>query len=438
MKQAAHTLHLCVNGQPEIVRFSPFNLSSERMRFELDQTYGLDANGHFSTEFVPFPADSTEQFLMDVMASGDVEKLAERGLLICERPLKKYVARSLAVFDPQTFLYYTLGGFGSLMPDPDDVKTFVLKNPEPSIAYREYLIENDLEVPGTCFFTEEGTESYPNASRLGVFAYEEGRYHMLKKTLENEEVKAKGICTPDFIAIGRISNIDAGKWGFSIYRSYLTPEYLLNLNLFWDDQAQLKQNYFIYLDSKYRQLAHLHRNIGKNHGQPTNTNTLAELLPKQSGTPNDFSIRCQVKDYETLKDIPKNVQKIIDDGICPINLGMTVRKSPHAAAMIYDLQLAITQEFNVLLIPLRSTDNVRDKVNYILAQASKIIPAIAHSYGINTPDQHQGIINFCFKHMLDAFNRNVPIDKYNDLLGGLLAHALFGFSPAYQDQIEIV
>lgn len=58
------------------------------MRFELEQTYGLDSNGNFSTDFVPFAADSTEQFLMDVMARGDVEKLAERGLLICERPLK--------------------------------------------------------------------------------------------------------------------------------------------------------------------------------------------------------------------------------------------------------------------------------------------------------------------------------------------------------------
>lgn len=438
MKQAAHTIHLCVNGLPDIVRFSPFNLSSERMRFELEQTYGLDSNGNFSTDFVPFAADSTEQFLMDVMASGDVEKLAERGLLICERPLKKYVARSLAVFDPKTFLYYTLGGIGSLMPDPDDVKTFVLKDPSPDIPYREYLTSNDLEVPGTCFFSEQGMESFPNASRLGVFAYEEGRYHMLKKTLENEEVKQQGISTPDFIAIGRISNIDSGKWGFSIYRSYLTPEYLLNLNLFWDDQGQLKQNYFLYLDSKYRQLGVMHREIGKSHGQPTNTNTLAELIPRNSGVPNDFSIRCQVKDYETLTNIPSNSQKIIDDGICPINLGLNVRKSPHAAAMIYDLQLALTQEFNVLVIPLRSTDNVHDKLNYILVQSSKIIPTVARAYGINPDAQHQDLINFCFKNMLDAFHRNVPLDRYNELLGGLLAHALFGFSPSYQDQIEIV
>ncbi len=437
MRQSLQTIPVGINGTDEVVRFGAFALSSERMPFELQQTYGLDHKGELSTTFLPFPEDSVEQLMLDVMATGNVELIADRGLLLCERPSAKSAARSLAVYDPETALYYTLGGIGTLTPSQDSTETFVLRDPQPEKAYRDYLAENELDLGGTVYFSDAGSEVFENASRLGVFAYDQGKYHLLKKTLDNEVVKQAGICAPDFIAAGKISNLDGGKWGFSIYRSYLTPEYLLNLHLFIDRNANLKPHYQRYLESKYQQLAHLHRKIGKMHGQPSNTNTMLELMPVGPRQDNQFTLRCQVKDYETLNALPTNTDTIVVDGICQLNIGRTILKSPLVAAMVYDLQLALTQEFNTLVVPVRMINDPEHQRTYLLHQIPLILSTVVAAYGINQAHQFNSLVDFTLRPMLQAMDAGLPVDKFNLIVGGVAAHAMFGFSDAYHSQIEV-
>jgi hypothetical protein len=258
---------------------------------------------------------------------------------------------------------------------------------------------------------------------------------MVGKVLDCERLRNSGLTAPNYIAAGRILNLARGRYGFSIYRSALTPDFLPNLHLYLDQQAQLKPNYHRFLQSKYAQLAHLHRQLGETHGQPTNTNTLAEIHPLGDGR--NFGIRCQFKDFATMHRVPVQTRKTLTDGICPVNIGKTIVKSPHAAAMIYDLQLALTQELNVLLVPLRMIQQTDHQLAYLLDQIPRLLGSAIPAYGINAEGQIADMMNFILSPLVEAVKRGVPVLQFNQVVGGVAAHAMFGFSDAYHDQIEV-
>ena len=74
-RQKAFSVDCTVNGAAETIRFSPYALRSERMAFELDQTYGLDTEGKLSQQFESFAESSTEALLLSCLKSGDVDAL---------------------------------------------------------------------------------------------------------------------------------------------------------------------------------------------------------------------------------------------------------------------------------------------------------------------------------------------------------------------------
>jgi hypothetical protein len=427
------SIEITINGSPQIIRFSPYRLTSIRDTFDITQEYGLDEQGNISKDFIPFSKDSREQILLDTIITDDIKKLIKNGFILNERPSRGEISRNLAVYDPSTEYSYTIGGIGFIRPDADDHTHFELCNPDLTQTFSIYQKKQGMHEGGSRFITEEGFTELTNISNLGTIEYNHGPYHVVRKVLENEKLKKLGINAPTFIAAGPINNLMDGKYGFSIYRSALAPEYMLNMSMYLDKNANLNNNYSLFLKSKYQQLAHLHREIGESHGQPSNTNTLAELTKED----NDYIIKCQVKDFETNHPTPKNINKIIDDGICPEKIGVDVKKSPHIAAMIYDMQIALTQELNVLFIPLRMINHNDTKIKYICAQTPFIIHNVIAAYGINK-GQDQEIINFTLHHFMSAVKKGIPISAYSDVIGGVLAHALFGFSERYKNQIEIL
>lgn len=272
-----------------------------------------------------------------------------------------------------------------------------------------------------------------NMSKIGTMEYESGPYHIVRKIEENIKLSNGGLNTPQFIAAGPIHNLDNGRFGFSIYRSHLTPEYMLNLSIYLDEKANFKQNYITFILSKYQQLALLHHKLGQTHGQPSNTNTLVELKVNSG----NIELVCQIKDFETNHDIPLNTNKIIQDGICPVEIGLTIKKSPHVAAMIYDLQLAITQELNILFIPLQSISDDKIKYQFIVQKSITLIDIIVKAYKLS-PENTKNIQQFVVNAFTTAMNKGISISEYNNILGGLIGHAIFGFSKQYADQIEVI
>jgi len=427
------SIEITINGSPERIRFSPYRLTSIRAPFDITQEYGLDQQGNISKDFIPFAKDSREQILLDTIISGDIKNLTNYGFILNERPPRGEISRNLAVYDPTTEYSYTIGGIGLIKPDAEDHTHFELCDPDLTQTFSIYQKKQGMHEGGSRLLTEDGFIELTNVSNLGTIEYNAGPYHVVRKVLENEKLKKLGINAPTFIAAGPINNLADGKYGFSIYRSALTPEYMLNLSMYLDKSANLKTNFSLFLKSKYQQLAYLHREIGESHGQPSNTNTLAELTNDKD----DYKIKCQIKDFETNHPIPKNTNKIIEDGICPEEIGVNVKKSPHISAMIYDLQLAIMQELNVLFIPLKTIKHDDTKLKYICSQTPFIINNIVDAYGINT-DQNQGIINFTLHHFITAMKKGISINSYNNIIAGVFAHAIFGFSQQYKDQIEII
>jgi len=427
-------IELTINGSPERIRFSPYRLTSIRKPFDITQEYGLDKQGNISKDFIPFTKDSREQILLDTVITGDIKNLTNHGFILNERPSRGDISRNLAVYDPKTEYSYTIGGIGFIKPDAEDHTHFELCDPDLSQIFTAYQKKQGMHEGGTRLVGEKGFVELRNDDNLGTIVYNTGPYHVVRKMLENEKVKNKGINAPTFIAAGPINSLANGKYGFSIYRSALAPEYMLNLPMYLDQNANLKNNYSLFLKSKYQQLAHLHREIGESHGQPTNTNTLAELIKKDNG---DYQIKCQIKDLATNRPLPKNTKKIVEDGICPEKIGVDVKKSPHIAAMIYDMQIALTQELNVLFIPLKMIKHNDTKLQYICKQTPFIINSIVEAYGINTGNT-QNIINFTLHHFISAIKKGIPVSSYSDIIGGVLAHALFGYSELYKDQIEML
>lgn len=417
----------------EVVRFSPYRLSSERSEFDITQVYGLDANGETSIDFIPFESGSVEALLIDVIRDGRVERLEERGLILNERPLKGEISRNLSVYDPETNFCYTIGGLGLIRHDENDHTHFILSDPQVETIFSQYQGKRKKNVGGTCLFNEEGMYFTTNMSKIGTMEYESGPYHIVRKIAENIKLAKKGLNAPTFIAAGPIHNLENGKFGFSIYRSQLTPEYMLNLPLYLDQTAQFRNHYKTFIQSKYQQLALLHHQLGETHGQFSNTNTLIEIRIVND----EIILACQVKDFETNHPVPKNTNKIIDEGICPIDIGIKVRKSPHVASMIYDLQLSITQELNVLFIPLQSITDTNMRFQFILQKTLELILLIVAAYGVN-PENTRAIQQFTINTFTAALNKGIDIANYNKILGGLISHAIYGFSKTYANQIEIV
>lgn len=417
----------------EAVRFSPYRLSSERSAYDITQVYGLDANGETSKNFVPFDEESVEALLMRVIREGDVESLTKRGLILNERPSKGEISRNLSLYDPETNYCYTIGGLGLIKHDEQDHTHFVLCDPELETIYSTYQKKRKMSVGGTCLFNEDGMYFTTNMSKIGTMEYDSGPYHIVRKIEENDKLSKQGINTPQFIAAGPIHNLDNGRFGFSIYRSQLTPEYMLNLSMYLDQQAQYKQNFKTFIKSKYEQLALLHRTLGETHGQPSNTNTLVEICLEGE----QAVLKCQVKDFETNHPIPVNTKKVITDGICPIDISITVKKSPHVAAMIYDLQLAISQELNVLFIPLQSIPDQKTQFQFIVQKTMELIALVVDAYALN-PENIPGIQQFTISNFSEALKSGKRLADFNAILGGLISHAIFGFSKQYANQIEIV
>ena len=426
-------IELSINGIAGRIRFSPYRLTSSRKRFDITQEYGLDKQGNISKDFIPFEKDSREQILLDTIITGDIKLLTDNGFILNERPRKGDISRNLAVYDPISEYSYTIGGIGFIKSDPEDHTHFELCDPDLAQLFTRYQKKRGMHEGGTQLVSEEGFVDLRNDDNLGTVIYNTGPYHIVRKMLESEKQKKQGINAPTFIAAGPINSLDKGKYGFSIYRSALTPEYMLNLSMYLDKNANLTANYSTFLKSKYQQLAHLHRHIGESHGQPTNTNTLTELIKGDDG---DHTIQCQIKDFATNRPIPKNTNKVINDGICPEKTGVNVKKSPQIAAMIYDLQIALTQELNVLFIPLNMIKDNDTKLRYICQQTLFIINNVVDAYDINS-GQNQIIINFTLNHLIAAIKKGVPLSAYNDVIGGVLAHGLFALSTSYKDQIEI-
>lgn len=432
-RQKAFSVDCTVNGAAETIRFSPYALRSERMAFELDQTYGLDTEGKLSQQFESFAESSTEALLLSCLKSGDVDALKTAGLVLYERPKKGDISRNLSVYDPKTGLSFTLGGVGLIRPEQDDETAFVLDNPMLDKEFGAYQKARGQNEGGTRLVTEEGFKSITNRSVVGVVAYDSGPYNIVRKVTETERMHALGITTPQFIAAGRILNLAEGQYGFSIYRSALTPEYMLNLSLYLDQNAQFKKNYQVFLESKYQQLAKMHREIGESHGQPSVTNTLSQI---DVSTTSD-NLCCQIKDFQTNQPIPRNTQKIIEDGLCPVKLPFSVKKSPHVAAMIYDLQHALTQELNILFMPTRFIKQPQEKFNYIANQSARLLRVVANSYGVGSEKAAQEAIDFAVHRYFDAIKQGVPMDRYNEMIAGLFVHKLFALSADYAAQIDI-
>lgn len=427
------SIQIVVNGTAETIRFSPYRITSQRMPYDIEQEYGLDEDGKLSRDFVPFEADSTESRLIAAIRSGDIQSLVDHGLILCERPGKGKISRNLAIYDPDKGLSYTIGGLGFLSPDVEDHRHFFLKDPLLDRKYADYQESIGNSIGGTKLVDNEGFIDVPNKSIVGTIEYNSGPYHVVRKIQENEKLKALGINAPTFIAAGPIKNIAEGKYGFSLYRSPLSPEYLLNVSLYLDEGANFKKNFQYFLESKYGQLAKLHREIGETHGQPSNTNTLVELDISRE---ND-NLTCQIKDFETNHPLPTNTDKIIHDGLCPIPLGYDCEKSPHAAAMIYDLQHALMQELNVLFLPLQHVQGLQDQFNYISNQSARMLRVVAKAYGIASEAQQQQAIDFAVQCLHAQLKNGVEMSEYNKIIAGAFVHQWFANSAEYQEQITI-
>jgi len=114
-----------------------------------------------------------------------------------------------------------------------------------------------------------------------------------------------------------------------------------------------------------------------------------------------------------------------------------VKKSPHVAAMIYDLQHALTQELNILFMPTRFIKQPQEKFNYIANQSARLLRVVASSYGVGSEKAAQEAIDFAVHRYFDAIKQGVSMDRYNEMIAGLFVHKFFALSADYAAQIDI-
>lgn len=427
------TIKCKINGIEEVINFLHFTVESHRSAFDIEQTYGLDNDGLLSKEFIPFRDGSAEQLILDFIKTGDVSQLLNSGVVLFDRPLRGEISRNIALFDPKTGYSYTVGGIG-LISATENPAHFVLSDPPTDQKFGDYQKKKGNQVGGVHYFSEDGMKSEKNTSVVGVFEYDTGPYNLIKKMHESERLKTLGINTPTYIAGGVIKNIGQSRFGFTIYRNYLTPEYLPNLGLYIDNQGQFKQHLLTYLESKYAQLYLLHTIIKESHGQPTVTNTLSEIDICKT----DNNLKCQIKDFQTNKPIPKNTNKIIPDGISPTPTGWLALKSPHAAAQIYDLQLAILQDFNVVNTLQRHITNIQDRFDFISNRCAQMLLLVNKAYPVCTETECLDAINFSIQCFYEHLQRTSDFSQFNFVISGAFAHKAFANSRMFSDQVELI
>ena len=73
-------LNFDINEQQETIRFSSYDLRSQRAIYEIEQTYGLDEQGNITSTspFKSFSEGSAEYALMAFIASADVDELNKK------------------------------------------------------------------------------------------------------------------------------------------------------------------------------------------------------------------------------------------------------------------------------------------------------------------------------------------------------------------------
>ncbi len=427
------TLPIELNGQQESIRFTQFPLTSKRQEYELECLLGRDADGEMSEACCKPQASSLLAAMLEFVRTGQPQLLADKGLVVVENPGNDVISRNITLLDPQAGEMYVIGSVGLLHFDKD-AGALSLEDPVLDDTFNNYQSQHARNPGGVVYFSEKGLVGEINQTPLGVSFYNTTRYNLMQKIERTEKLRKQGIETPYYLAAGRIKNLGEGEWGFSIYKTALTPDYLMNLNLLVDESINLKPGCFDYLQQKYRMLGKLHREQGLTHGQPTVTNACITLAKETAGS----TIACTLKDMDTLRRLPESTSKTMLEGPCPHNVGIKVKKSPHVAAMAYDLQVAITQEFNLLLIACQHIPDPKVKLQFVQYQFAKMIEAIAAGYGLNNAQQSQQIVGFCLKHFVNGMRQGNHFQTFNEVLGGLSAHALFGLSDKYKDQIEVV
>lgn len=426
-------INVVSNNNTEEVRFKSFELINKRMPYILEQTFGLDSQKKLSnnSKHQEFPDNSVEQILLEFIKTADPTGILKKGLWITENPGKDEISRNISIFDPVNNTTYTIGGIGLVRLEND---ILYLENPIFETSFHKYQLKKGNNEGGTTYFTSKGKISKNNTTPVGVTYYEKGPYNLCEKIDKTEQLKGKGFNTPQYIAAGKIKNLLNGEFGFSIYKTQLTYDYLLNLSLYIDKNINFKSNFFQYIDSKYKQLAKLHFNLNLTHGQPTITNAEGEIN-LENGI---YKFTCVIKDLATLTTIPDQKQKIITEGPTPYNINAKVKKSPKVAAIINDLQIALTQEFNILLISMSALPDEGVQFKFLKYQYPIIMKSIAKAYGL-LPDQTiEQLINFSITHFMNSLKLGHSISLCNEILGGLSAHAMLGFAPAYMNEIEFI
>lgn len=426
-------IKIASNGNNEHIRFKSFKLINKRKAYSIEQTFGLNSNNTLIKNgiYKEFPKDSAEHELIEFIKSGDPSNLITKGLLITENPGKDEISRNIAFYDPKTNTSFTVGGIGLIRLD-DDV--LYLENPILKTSFHKYQLKNGNNEGGTIYFTNKGKTYKNNTTPLGVSYYEQGPYNLVEKIEKTEMVKQKGFNTPQYIAAGKIKNILNGECGFSIYKTQLTHDYLLNLGLYLDKNVNFKTNFFHYIESKYKQLASFHFDLKLSHGQPTVTNAEGEIY-LDNGI---YRFNCIIKDLATLSPIPEESQKIITEGPTPYNIGASVKKSPKVAAIINDLQIALTQEFNILLIAMSALPNDDIKFRFLQYQYPIAMRSIAKAYNLLTDQAIEQLISFSMNHFINSLKIGHKISLCNEILGGLSAHAMLGLSEEFKNEIEFI
>ncbi len=426
-------LKIQTNGCEEEIRFRNFELINKRTAYELEQTFGLDANNKLVNDgsFQEFPTDTIENDLLEFLKTGDPTYLISKGLWVTENPGKDEISRNIAFFDPNTYTSYTVGGIGLIRLEKE---ILYLEDPIFQTSFHKYQLKKGNNEGGTTYFTNNGKVNKNNSTPVGVAYYEQGPYNLIDKIAQTELLKSKGFNTPQYIAAGKIKNLLKSEFGFSIYKTKLTHDYLLNLGFYLDKKVNFKTNFFNYIEAKYKQLAKLHFHLQLTHGQPTVTNAEGEISLENDG----FKIGCIIKDLATLTSIPDKTQKIITEGPTPYNIKASVKKSPKVAAIVNDLQIALTQEFNILLIAMSALPNDDIKYRFIHYQYPIAMRAIAKAYGLLTEQAIEQLINFSLNHFRNSLKLGHNIARCHEILGGLSAHAMLGLSPDFQDQIEFI
>ena len=423
-----------IMGERQSVRFDNFPLVNNRMPYEVELLSEGAAGKRFEFSESAAPHETLEWCLLEFVKSADVSLLALHNLRIVESPGASVISRNITLVDTVNHVMYVIGGIGLVRFD-DDRKVLTLNNPLLDQGYGVYQSARDRNPGGVVYITDEGVKSEDNATPLGVCYATQGPYSLVKKVEKTEQVRSAGIRTPDYLFVGRIKNLANGEWGFSVYKTPIQPDYLRNLRLYLDSTANFKAVFLEYLCCKYAALRVLHSSLGCSHGQPTVENAGAILVLNENG---DAHGDCIIKDMDTLKPLPKSLVKSIIEGPCPQRVGINIKKSPHVAAQTYDLQLAVTQELNILLIASKQLPTLDVKLQFLKYQLSVVFGEICRAYNINEPNQTPAILKFCLSHFVRAVQKGLEFEAFTEVIGGLFANAVFGFSDQYKDQIEVV